>query len=272
MPDISVKMILDFFIKICALTIEIFNPISKQSRRLILAFECAGIKKQQIPRIIPSHIKIPMEAFGSSLKLAKHISTDLLHWAEKFLDINPNWIDGTSESRYVQFDSYKDLNGYCSLIDEQIKEHESASLILHIFAENPSDNIIESSGKFCVVLETSFYAFGEVRARKHKIISYGWSFDHIPCFVEVMCLIALCEWKGVVSRMHKVSEKNLKQLEEGEVFVSRIIRKKSGGPNPINLVPPRGSLKGLSKKHATLWLMALERLNEFDIEYFPKIS
>ena len=188
------------------------NPVRKQAARVLQAFAAHGIAYTQINRYLPAELQLTQFELSTADELKKALKRQHIDWLASFLALNPDWLDGLGEQAHTVIDSYKRPQ----LLHEWFQQHraqagEGLHYKLHFITDSCAAITPASSGYFALVLEVFFEANGSDLSRYYHLTD-GAHFDHPPCVLHLMQVLALSHVHGAIMRRVTLSTKDLHAL------------------------------------------------------------
>lgn len=110
------------------------DPVRLQCIRLIGAFEAHGIARQQIARVLPKELALPVATFSTPTVLKEHLIPQMLDWAADYLNLNRRWLDGLDEHPHVDVNGYKNEVVYMKWMQERIATNPAVHRRVHVLA------------------------------------------------------------------------------------------------------------------------------------------
>jgi hypothetical protein len=225
------------------------DPARAQAKRFIETFEAYGIARQQIPRILPTELKLPNAAFSTPDKLKDKVTHQLLDWAANHLCISRSWIDKGGEMPHLLEDHYKAPVGYRDWLANRIEVAPSVSRTLAVW-KPLGQEIPTGHGPLCLIYEETTDGLDGEEFTRYWLLSDHWILHHAPCLENLLAVIAVTRSLGIWVLGSDVPMTQLQQLEAGKRLIPAVAKSRRGKWHPEDLIEP------LSGKDAE-WRQAL---------------
>lgn len=213
------------------------DPARAQAKRLIETFEAYGIARQQIPRILPTELKLPNAAFSTPDKLKDKVTHQLLDWAADHLAIRRSWIDIGGEIPHLLEDHYKTPAGYRDWLVNRIEVAPNVSRTLAVWKPLGQD-IPNGHGPLCLIYEETTDGLDGADFTRYWLLSDHWSLHHAPCLENLLAVIAVTRSLGIWVLGSDVPITQLQQLEAGKKLIPDIAKRRRGKWHPEDLIEP----------------------------------
>ncbi len=188
------------------------NPARRQAARILRAFEAHGVERTQINRLLSAELQLTQFELSTADELKKVIKQPHIDWVAEFLALNPDWLDGTSEQAHTLIHSYKrpgELHKWFR--EHSLRPDHAYAYKLHLLTSDDSSITATSSGYFALVLEELGELGGHHLSRYYHL-THGAHFDHFPCVLHLMQVLALAHFHGAMMHRAVVSLANLHRI------------------------------------------------------------
>jgi len=213
------------------------DPARAQAKRLIESFEAYGIARQQIPRILPTELKLPNAAFSAPDKLKDKVTHQLLDWAANHLCISRSWIDKGGEMPHLLEDHYKAPVGYRDWLANRIEVAPSVSRTLAVW-KPLGQEIPTGHGPLCLIYEETTDGLDGEEFTRYWLLSDHWSLHHAPCVSKMVAAVAVAQSLGVMVIGHDIPAASLQQLEAGKKLAPVVATQRQRLWHPDDLITP----------------------------------
>lgn len=213
------------------------DPARAQAKRLIDTFEAYGIARQQIPRLLPTELKLPNAAFSAPDKLKDKLTHELLDWAANYLAIRRSWLDNVDEQPHLLEDHYKAPAGYRDWLAHRLEVAPHVTRYLAVWKPLGQD-IPQGHGPLCLIYEETTDGLDETEFTRYWLLSDHWSLDHAPCLENLLAVIAVARSLGIWVLGSDVPMAQLQQLEAGKKLIPEVARRRQGKWHPEDLIEP----------------------------------
>lgn len=208
------------------------NPVRRQASRVLRAFEAHGIERTQINRLLPTDLQLKQFDLSNADEFKKVLTPAHINWMVDYFALNPDWLDGTSERAHKRIDSYKNPAKLHAWFRERISQTDPGGRYkLHLFTVDSASISAASSGYFAVVLEEFFDVDDDCLSRYYHLTE-GAHFDHPPCVLHLMQVLALAHFHGAIMRRAVMSSANLRRLSHCQGLIPELLWKAK--PHPLN--------------------------------------
>lgn len=207
------------------------NPARRQAARVLEAFEAHGIERTQINRLLPADLQLTQFELSTADELKKVIKQPLIDWVAGYFALRPNWLDGASEQAHTLIDSYKRPGELQAWFREHAPRPDDAAFYkLHLLTSDISPITPASSGNYAVVLE-ALSELGDGYRSRYYHLTEGAHFDHYPCVLHLMQILALAHFHGVIMRRAVLPQAQLRRLSLCRGLIPQLLWK--ARPHPL---------------------------------------
>lgn len=207
------------------------NPARLQATRILQAFKAHGVERMQINRLLPAELQLTQFELSDTDELKKVIKPSHINWMADFLALEPAWLDGTSEQVHTLIHSYKDPgNLHAWFLEHTSKGYQGGRYKLHLLTSDCAAITAASSGYFAVVLE-EFLDVGNGYLSRYHHLTLGAHFDHFPCVLHLMQILAIAHFHQVIMRRSVMPAAYLHALSHCQGLIPELLRKAK--PHPL---------------------------------------
>ncbi|MBV2133351.1 hypothetical protein KRX52_11155 [Pseudomonas sp. MAP12] len=201
------------------------DPFRRQADRVLSAFKSHEIAPTQIGRLLPAPPLLSLCDLAYPDALKKHLTPELIYWVRETLQLEQEWLDGTSLRPHQRIDRYKrpeELHKWLS--QRHDPDSHELRFTLHIFKLDDRPLGEDSQGPFVIVLEERFAELNDQSVSRYYYLTEGANFDHYPCLLHLLQILALAHCHGLIVRGWVMSRKCLHKLDEGEDLLPNLWR------------------------------------------------
>ncbi|GMQ55550.1 hypothetical protein [Halopseudomonas aestusnigri] len=202
------------------------NPVLLQARRLLETLDAHGVSCTEINALLPPALRLNAICWSSPTHLALALNQEHIEWANELFALNPKWLVGRSEVAHQLIDSYKSPQDLHHWFEEQ-EEHGHGRFRLYLITSAPTPYDQFSKAPYVVVLEELFDTVDDSLSR-YYFLTAGAAFDHSPCVLHLMQILAIAHHHNVIMRRALVPEKDLWTVSQGEGLIPRCLEKGRG--------------------------------------------
>lgn len=243
------------------------DPIHRQAQRLLDSFEAHGIRRQQIARLLPSDLDVPVQAFSTAKALSQYMSLRLLDWTASTLAVQRDWLDLVSDDPHEVVQIYKSPNRFMAWIEQQDKAVEGRFSSIRVVSEAQWRDPGEAKGRFFVVHEECFAELNNVALSRYRFLSNGWNFDHSPCLINLLAIIMIAESFGIPTFGQVGTRQIVRKAEEGTLLLPQGLATCNRRWDVQGWVPVRYRLENcVSAVHRQRWQETLDLLERNGLE------
>jgi hypothetical protein len=211
------------------------NPFRLQAQRLLLAFESHGIKRQQIPRLLPAGLMSSASIFADADKLRDSVSPQLLDWAADYLAVNRSWLDGTNDQPHQLVEHYKDEAKYLDWFDERRQTGSSANRTLYVLAE--ADLNVRPQGLVELLYAEHGSGLDGNELSRYWRLSSEWPAQHVPCLESTLEVLKHAKAAGVLVIGRVVERRALNEFVQGKTFGDQVTSRSRASWYPEDMTP-----------------------------------
>jgi hypothetical protein len=193
------------------------NPAYRQAVRILQALNAHGIKQTQINSRLPEVLRMPVLKWSSADHLKEVLNQEHIEWFSSYLKFNPLWVEDGSESPHQSVRSYKEPQRFNEWLEDNRRSNRGADFKLYLITVDKFEINASSAGPFAVVLEE----FGDVELDVSRFynLTEGSSFNHQPCLLHLMQLLAIAHCHGVIMRRSTLAVRYLEKLSTNRGFI-----------------------------------------------------
>lgn len=238
------------------------QPLYQQASRFIKAFEAHGVSRQQVPRLMPDPIRLPLQKVASPEELSKVVQLEHLDWASQTLALQRDWFDGEGEQPHqIVREVYKSPAAQHRWLQARTSIRPGYYSALHLVTEAEFADPGQAHGGFVIVYEEAFAELGDKSLSRYWYLSNGSSFRHTPCTIDVLSMLSIGESLGVSSVGHVVPASVIARAESGTLGLLPKSLLDSRRWQPRDWVPTGYDQANCqSAEHRVLWAQMRERL------------
>ena len=208
------------------------HPGSPQAARVLEAFEAHGFERTQINRLLPSDLQLTQFELSTADELKKVIKQPHIDWVAGFFALNPDWLDGASEQAHTPIDSYKRPGELQAWFREHAQHADDGAIYkLHLLTSDTSPITPASSSYYAVVLE-ELSELGDDYQSHYYHLTEGARFDHYPCLLHLMQILAVAHSHGAIMRRAVLPQVNLRRLSLCQGLIPQLLWKAK--PHPLD--------------------------------------
>tara|TARA_R110001592_G_scaffold174036_1_gene412865 strand:+ start:209 stop:964 length:756 start_codon:yes stop_codon:yes gene_type:complete len=197
-----------------------------QAKRLLNTFEAHGVACTEINALLPQSLQIPSISWSTAEHLSGALRQGHIDWANHFFDLDPGWLAGRSQGAHRAIDSYKAPEKLHEWFEAQGVQNYNR-FKLYFATSSPTAFDQHTRGVFSVVLEEFFEVSDETHSR-YYLLSEGAGFDHPPCVLHLIQIMAIAHHHRVIMRRCFLAEKDLHPLVSGEGLIPHWLFKNRG--------------------------------------------
>jgi hypothetical protein len=241
------------------------DPARAQAKRLIETMEAYGVARQQIPRILPPELKLPIATFSTPDKLKDKLTPELLDWTAEYLSISRSWLDNIAETPHLVVDYYKAPAGYGNWLAARLEVAPHTTRFLSVWKPQGQPIWPNGFGPVCLIYEEVSDGLDGTEFARYWLLSNFWRLEHAPCIENLLAVIAVARSVGVQILGYEVPMRTLHQLEAGKKLIPVVRQSQRAKWHPEDLIDP---LPGQdSEWRRSLWRGAQGYLagSEFDM-------
>lgn len=207
------------------------NPVRKQAARILQVFEAHGIERTQINRLLPQDLRLQPFQFSDADELKKAFKQEHITWLVNYFALEPAWLEGTSDEANQQIFSYKSpefLHQW--LLQHKDPAQDGFNFKLHLITADSRPICSASDGYFAAILEV---LFGEDDNRQSRFyhLGQGARFDHPPCLLHLMQILAIAHHHSVIMRRAILPPAELRRLSLNQGLIAQWLYKTM--PHPL---------------------------------------
>jgi len=219
------------------------DPARLSAKRLIAAFEAHGIARQQIIRLLPSHVQqskpeVTMADFSSPKKLKHKLSPPFLDWAAQYLNIKRAWLDGVDQPPHHLVDRYKRPAEYRGWLEERQRQTPHANRRLSIWKTKGEPMGPGGDGPLCLVYEETSEGLDDMEFSRYWLLSNEWSLHHSPCVANMVAAVAIAQSLHILVTGHDLPSDKLTHVITGKILIPNAARYRNGRWHPEDLTDP----------------------------------
>lgn len=190
------------------------QPLSRQAARMLEAFEAHGVPPHQLPRLMPTALRLKPQQVTSPAVLADHLLIDHLDWTSDALALRRDWLDllGDQPHRVVRI--YKNPVAFYKWLEGR-QDGEVCSGRILVLTEYAFENFDDAHGRFVVVYEERFAEIDDRSLCRYWYLSEGAHFEHRPCVVDLLGILTIAEHFVIPSTGRVVSSGATLAAENG---------------------------------------------------------
>ncbi|MBA6421459.1 hypothetical protein [Pseudomonas sp. 5Ae-yellow] len=199
------------------------NPVFLQAKRLLDTFEAHGVSSTEINALLPRVLQIPAICWSTPEHLSPVLTQGHIDWINDLFDLDPGWLNGRSQSAHRTINSYKSperLNNWF----EARSQLQSDRFKLHFVTSSAQSFNQQSRGVYSIVLE-EFFDIADESFSRYYYLSLGAGFDHPPCVLHIMQVMAIAHYHRVIMRRCLLSERELLPLANGVGLIPTLLFK-----------------------------------------------
>lgn len=199
------------------------NPARLQAARILQVFEAHNVERTQINRLSPPDLQLTQFEWSSADELKKVLKPAHIDWAAGFFALEPGWLDGVSNRVHTLIHSYKTPgNLHRWFLSHAAQGDQGVRYKLHLLTSDSSAITAASSGCYAVVLE-EFLGEANGYLRRYYHLADGAHFDHYPCVVHLMQILAIAHFHGVIMRRAVIGTASLNKLSNCEGLIPELL-------------------------------------------------
>lgn len=202
------------------------NPVFMQAKRLLNTLEAHGVACTEINALLPQSLQIPSISWSTAEHLSGALTQGHIDWVNHFFDLDTGWLAGRSQGAHRTIDSYTAPEKLHEWFEAQ-GVHQYDRFRLYFATSSPTPFDQQTRGVFSVVLE-EFFAVGDEAHSRYYLLSDGAGFDHPPCVLHLMQILAIAHHYKVIMRRCLLAEKDLHPLACGEGLIPHWLFKNRG--------------------------------------------
>ena len=215
------------------------DPARAQAKRFIETMEAYGVARQQIARILPPELRLPISTFSTPDKLKDNLTPELLDWAAEYLSISRSWLDDIAEMPHLVVDHYKSPASYGDWLTERLKVAPHATRFLSVWKPQGQPIWPDGYGPVCLIYEEVADGLDGTEFSRYWLLSELWKLDHAPCIENLLAVVAVARSVGVLVLGYEVPMRLLHQLEAGKKLIPVVVKQSQRGKwHPEDLVEP----------------------------------
>ncbi|MCY1287776.1 hypothetical protein D9M68_561410 [compost metagenome] len=215
----SLKDVVDLILALFRFGRAQSNPVRKQAARILQAFEVHGIACTQINPLLPEHLRLPAIAWSNADELKTALTQAHIEWISHFFALEPEWLAGVSDEANEQVFSYKSPAELHCWFEEHKAPEQALEFKLHLITADEGAITPRSSGYFAVVLEQFIENGNNYQSRLYQL-SAGAHFDHYPCLLHLMQILAMAHFHGAIMDRSRLAPSELAQLSKNEGLIA----------------------------------------------------
>lgn len=206
------------------------NPVRKQAARILQVFEAHGIERTQINRLLPQDLRLQPFQFSNADELKKAFKQEHITWLVDYFALEPAWLEGTSDEANQQIFSYKDP----SALHQWLLQHKDiaqggCNFRLHVITADSRPISSASNGYFATILEMLFG--DDDRQSRFYHLGQGAHFDHPPCLLHLMQILAIAHHHSVIMRRAILPPAELRRVSLNQGLIAQWLYKAM--PHPL---------------------------------------
>lgn len=219
------------------------DPARLSAKRLIAAFEAHGIARQQIIRLLPSHVlqskpEVTMADFSLPKKLKLRLSPPLLDWAADYLNVRRAWLDGVDEPPHIVIDRYKRPAKYSGWLQSRQAQAPAVDRCLSVWKPKGQPMSPQGSGPLCLVYQETSNGLDGREWSRYWLLSDERSLHHSPCVENMAAAVAVARSLGILVIGHDLPLDKLNRVTTGKMLIPLADRHRCGRWYPEDLVAP----------------------------------
>lgn len=213
------------------------DPARLQAARLIEAFEAHGIKRQQIARLLPKELQLPIASFSRPEKLKDKLTPELLDWAAEHLALRRPWLDGEESGPHRIVEAYKDPKRHVAWLEQRAAVAGDVSLrCILVWRSHKGPIGWESRGFLSVVYEETRSGLDEREVSRYWRLSDHWPLGHAASVEHMQALVPEARRLGILVLGKIVKPSWQRRFEEGRCFAHLLTDRVRGRWEPEDAV------------------------------------
>ena len=237
------------------------EPLFRQAERLLGAFEAHGVPPHQLPRLMPESIRLTPQQTGSTEAFASDLRIEHLDWASKELALRRDWLDLEGDQPHHVIHVYKQPRLLFQWLQEREMVRGNRFGSVHVLTEAIFEDPGIADGRFVVIYEEGFNEIDEKSLSRYWYLSEGSHFDHSPCVIDLLGILAIAEHFTLMPVGHVISEAATLSAEQGTLGLIPSALKRKRGWRPQDWVPLQYETANCeTDRHRDLWEQTRERL------------
>lgn len=207
------------------------NPVRKQAARILQVFEAHGIERTQINRLLPQDLRLQPFQFSDADELKKAFKQEHITWLVDYFALEPAWLEGTSDEANQQIFSYKSPE----LLHQWLLQHkdpaqEGFNFKLHLITADNRPICSASISYFAAILEVLVSDEDDRQSRLYHL-NQGARFDHQPCLLHLMQILAIAHHHSVIMRRAILPPAELRRMSLNQGLIVQWLYKAM--PHPL---------------------------------------
>ena len=205
------------------------NITRLQARRLLRAFEVYGIARQQICRLLPHRLALPLKSFATAESLEAELTEGLLAWTSDFLVLRRGWLDGVDSQPHKVIEGYKREAAFGAFFADRIDLEPQANRSLHVWTPTlPRLGWSNSPGLLSMVYVEDTQGLDDDSVSRYWLLSQDWRLDHAPCVESMVKTVAIAHSMRILVVGRLVPDRMLRSLQRGRLFAPQVALKAGG--------------------------------------------
>lgn len=243
------------------------RPLFRQASRMLDAFEAHNVAPHQLPRLMPTALRLKPQEVTSSAVLASHLLVDHLDWASDFLALRREWLDLEGEQPHREVHTYKDPRTLHRWLEERQAICGDRLGSVHVLTESAFADPGQAHGRFFVVYEEAFAELDDKSLSRYWYLSNGARFSHPPCVIGLLEILTIAEHFAVLPVGHVVSSKITRAAERGTLGLLPSALKDHRRWHPQDWVPVRyATINCKTEAHRAYWEATRDSLIDAGLE------
>ncbi|MBL4833962.1 MAG: hypothetical protein JKY26_08310 [Pseudomonas sp.] len=204
------------------------NPVHLQARRLLETFDAHGVSCTGINALLPPTLRLNAICWSSPEHLVPVLTQDHIEWTAGFFALDSKWLAGRSDAAHQVIDSYKSPQQLSAWFEVRAPHHYDR-FKLYLITSSPAAYDQYTKGSYALVLE-EFFEVDDDTFSRYYFLTNGAGFDHPPCVLHLMQVLAIAHHHKVIVRRALLADKDLWPVANGEGFIPTALNKNRGTP------------------------------------------
>ncbi|MCU1718181.1 hypothetical protein [Pseudomonas sp. 5P_3.1_Bac2] len=193
------------------------NSARQQAARVLATFEAHGISRTEINALLPEALQLTAYQWSNADQLKLALRQQHLNWINEYFALQDGWLTGQSESAHQHVFSYKSPAKLHQWFQKKRTPGVDLEFRLHLITPDTREIGPDSEGYYALVMEQM--DDGLERCSRFYHLSEGGHFEHWPCLIHLMQVLAIAHHHGVIMRRAQLDTPALYKLSHHQGLI-----------------------------------------------------
>lgn len=237
------------------------QPLFRQASRMLQAFDVHGVPQHQLPRLMPTALRLTLQQVATPAVLADHLLVEHLDWASETLALRRDWLDLQGEQPHREVHVYKNPWALYQWFEQRQTVREGRAASVHVLTEGAFNGPDEARGRFVVVYEEAFSEIDDKPLSRYWYLSEGARFEHRACIVDLLGILTIAEHFAMLSVGRVVPKATTRAAEAGTLGLLPLALQRGRGWRLQDWVPVQYEAANCrTETHRVYWEETREKL------------